>query len=111
MSEHGNQTETPNQEGHVANCLKAIEGYRGQNISKWEAITQISTAIRSATASTDNEQRSTARDTYLTMLDEHDQLLTRASSQGQAGVEPYEGEIYDHQEDFNGKARSKWSIS
>jgi hypothetical protein len=72
MSDHGTQTETPIQQGHVTNCLKAIENYREQNISKWEAVTQISTAIQSATANMDNEQRSTAGDTYLAMLDEHD---------------------------------------
>src|ERR1700729_1248273 len=65
-------TSMSDQEEHVANCLKAIEDYRGQNISKWEAITQISTTIQSVTASTDNKQRSTAGDTYLAMLDEHD---------------------------------------
>ena len=58
MSEHGNQTETPNQEGHVTDCLKAIEEYRGQSISEWEAISQISATIRLTTASMDNEQRS-----------------------------------------------------
>ena len=72
MSEHGNQienqTETPNQGGHIADCLKAIEDYRGQSISKWEAVTKISTAIQSTTPSTDNEQRSTAGDTYIAML-------------------------------------------
>ena len=80
MSKHGNQTETPNQEGHVANCLKAIEEYRGQSISKWEAISQISAAIQSTTAGTDNEQRSTTGDTYLAMLDEHDRLLAGANA-------------------------------
>ena len=111
MSEHGNQTETPNQEGHVADCLKAIEDYKGQSISKWEAITQISTAIRSATASTDNEQRSTAGDTYLAILDEHDRLLTGASARGQSGAEPDDEEVYDRQEEFNGEDGSKRSIS
>jgi hypothetical protein len=95
MSEHGNQTGTPNQEQHVADCLKAIEDYRRQSISKWEAISQISTTIRSTTASTDNKQRSTAGDIYLAMLDEHDRLLAGASAQGQSGVEPYNKEVYD----------------
>jgi hypothetical protein len=72
MSEHGNQSNTPNQEGHVSNCLKAIKDYRKQNISKWEAVTQISSAIQSTTARMDSKQRSTAGDTYLAMLDEHD---------------------------------------
>ena len=80
MTEHEIQTETPNQERHIANCLKAIKNYRGKNISKWEAITQISTAIQSATASMDNEQRSTAGDTYIAMLNKHDQLLTSTNS-------------------------------
>jgi hypothetical protein len=111
MSEHGNQSETPNQEEHVSDCLKAIEDYRGQNISKWEAISQISAAIQSATASTDNEQRSTAGDTYLAMLDEHDRLLTRASSRGHPGTGPYGEETYDQQEEFNGEIGSKRSIS
>ena len=107
MTEHEIQTETPNQEGHITDCLKAIEDYRGQSISKWEAISQISAAIRSTTASTDNEQRSTAGDTYLVMLNEHDRLLAGANAQGQTGVEPYNEEVYDRQEEFNGEIRSK----
>ena len=104
-------TKTPNQEGHVANRLKAIEDYRGQSISKWEAISQICTAIWSTTASTDNKQRSTAGDTYLAMLDKHDWLLARASTQGQSGVKPYDKEVYECQGEFNGKTRSKQSAS
>src|SRR6202050_1582397 len=113
MSEHGSQPEfeSPNQDGHVANCLKAIDEYRGRNISKWEAITQISTAIQSATASTDNEQRSTAGDTYLAMLDEHDRLLTSAGSRGQHGIEQDSDEPNEHQENTNGEARGKRSCS
>jgi hypothetical protein len=56
MSEHEDQTEPPTEEDHVVDCIKAVDDYRGQNISKWEAVSQISAAIRSATASTDNEQ-------------------------------------------------------
>ena len=107
MTEHEIQTETPSQEGHIADCLKAIEDYRGKNISKWEAITQISTTIRLATASMDNGQRSTAGDTYIAMLDEHDRLFTGANSQGQPRDEPYDEELYDQQEVFSGEVGHK----
>jgi hypothetical protein len=53
---YGNRTGSPIPNESVANCLKAVESYRGQSISKWEAITQIGSAIQSATASTDDEQ-------------------------------------------------------
>jgi hypothetical protein len=56
MSKHEDQTGPPTEEDHVVNCIKAIDDYRGQNISKWEAVTQISAAIQSATASMDNKQ-------------------------------------------------------
>ena len=82
MSEHGSQTGSPIPDKSVVNCLKAVEDYRSQSISKWEAITQIASAIQSTTASMDSEQCSTVGDTYLTMLDEHDQLLAKASTRG-----------------------------
>ena len=68
MFEDGNPTETPNQEALVADCLKTVEDYRGENISKWEAVSQIFGAIWSTTASADSQQRSAAGDTYLAML-------------------------------------------
>jgi hypothetical protein len=86
MSEHEDQVETPTQEKHIVNCIKAVDDYRGQNINEWEAVSQISTAIWLATASTDNEQRANTGGTYLTMLDEHDQMLTNASSCGYQGL-------------------------
>jgi len=82
MSQHGSQTSSPVPDESVTTCLRAVEDYRGQGISKWEAVTQIASAINSSTAGTDNEQRSTAGDTYLAMLDEHDQLLAKASARG-----------------------------
>jgi hypothetical protein len=94
----------------VADCLKAVEDYKGQNISKWEAISQIATAIQLVTASTDNKQQSTAGDTYLAMLDKHDNLLIRTSNQGQQGDRPDGGEER-YKENTNGEARSKHSLS
>ena len=41
------------------------------------------------------------------MLDEHDRLLSGASTRGQQGVEPYDEGGYDQQEDFNGEIGSK----
>ena len=85
MSDYGDNAQT-NQDEHIINCIKSFDDYRGQRIDKWEAITQISAAIQSATASTDIKQRSTARGTYLTMLDEHDRLLAGASSHRYQGL-------------------------
>ena len=82
MSEHGDQSNSPTLQEHIVACLKAIEEYRGQAITKWEAIAQISTAIQSTTAITDIKHRSTTRVTYLTMLNKHNWLLSKASSWG-----------------------------
>ena len=90
MSENGDQHEPSVQDEGVTDCLKAVENYRGSHISKWDAISQITTAIRSSTASTDDEQRASAGGTYLAMLDEHDNLLARASNRGQQGGDQYE---------------------
>src|SRR5882762_3600535 len=68
-------------------------------------------AIQSATASTDDEQRSTAGGTYLAMLNEHDQLLAKASSQGFRRAEPEDERGSTFEEEFNGKTRSKRSPS
>src|ERR1700736_2306220 len=111
MSEDGNPTETPNQEGLVADCLKTIEDYRGKNISKWEAVSQIFSAVRSTTASADSQQRSAAGDTYLAMLDGHDRLLAGANTWGQSGIEPFDEEAEDRQEEFVGETRSKRTLS
>ena len=73
MSEHDKQTEPQTEpqsaEGELAaDCIKAVEDYRGENISKWEAVSQISAALRSATVSTDIEQRSSAGSTLISTL-------------------------------------------
>jgi len=61
----------------------------GVNTQQMGSHFQNRSAIQSITASMDDKQRSTARSTYLAMLDEHDRLLTRASLRGQPGhVEP-----------------------
>ena len=103
MSQHGSQIGSPIPDKNIDNCLKAVEDYRSQDITKWEAITQIASAIQSATASTDNEQRSTAGSTYLAMLDEHDQLLANASARGRRQPEPSAERNSAYEEDFNGE--------
>jgi hypothetical protein len=77
----------------------------------WEAITQIASAIQSATASTDNEQRTAAGDTYLTMLDEHDSLLAKASTRGLQSHEQDDEQNEGIEENIDGEARSKHSHS
>jgi len=86
MSEHEDQVETPTQEKHIIDCIKPLM-IIGPNINKWEVVTQISVASGQprATASTDNEQRANTRGTYLAILDEHDWMLTNASSCGYQG--------------------------
>ena len=56
MSQHERQARSPALDESVTNCLKAVKDYRSQQVSKWEAISQIATAIQFVTASTDNEQ-------------------------------------------------------
>ena len=106
---HGSRTGSPIPNESVANCLKAVESYRGQNISKWEAITRIASAIQSATASTDDEQRTTTGDTYLTMLNEHNCLLAKASARGLQNHEQDTGQHEGNEvseENFDGETRS-----
>lgn len=64
MSKNGDHRETSVQDEGVTDCLKAVENYRGNHISKWDAISQITTSIRSSTASTYDEQRASAGGTY-----------------------------------------------
>ena len=89
MVEHGDPSQTQAsssaQTDHVAECVKAIVDYRGNQISKWAAIAQISTAISSAAATMNEEQRATGG-TYLAMLDEHDQIVTNAHAHGRRGA-------------------------
>ena len=65
MVEHGDLSQTQAsssaQTDHVAECITAITDYRSNQISKWGAITQISAAISSAAATTNEEQWATAR--------------------------------------------------
>jgi hypothetical protein len=109
MSKYENQAETHTDKDHVSECIKAVDNYRGQNISKWESITQILSSIRSATASTDIDQQATAGGTYLAMLDEHDQTLINASSRGRQGLEQNSNENNEQEEDADGEVRSKHS--
>src|SRR6202011_2791120 len=48
---------------------------------------------------------------YLAMLNEHDQLLAGANTWGQSGVEPFDDEAEDCQEEFVGETRSKRTLS
>jgi hypothetical protein len=109
MPDHENQAKTPTEEDHVIECIKAIDDYRGQNISKWEAVTQILSSIRSATPSMDIDQRVTAGGTYLAMLDEHDQTLINAGSWGRQGLEQNNNENNEQEEDADGEIGSKHS--
>jgi hypothetical protein len=110
MSEYEDQAQTPTEENHVSECIKAVDDYRGQNISKWEAVSQILSSIRSTTASTDIDQRATAGGTYLAMLDEHDQALINAGSRGLQGLEQNRNENnVQEEEDVDGEVGSKHS--
>jgi len=58
----------------------------------------------------DDEQRTTAGDTYLTMLDEHDHLLAKASARGLQNREQDTGQHKGNEvseENFDGETRSK----
>ena len=104
----GEQAEPQSAEGNLtADCIKAVNDYRGENISKWKAVSQISAAIRSATASTDSEQRSSAGSTYLAMLDEHDRSLVDASTRGGQRVEQRTDESNEQEDFFNEEIGSK----
>ena len=111
MSQHGSRSRSPVLDESVVNCLKAVKDYRGRNISKWDAITQITSAITSVTASMDNAQRSTAGATYLAMLDKHDHTLARASARGHQGGEDVNEQNEEPEEIFNREAKSKHSHS
>ena len=43
MVEHGDETwASSTQVDHATECIKAVEDYRGQQISKWNTIMQVS---------------------------------------------------------------------
>ena len=95
MVEHGDLSQTQvsssAQTDHVAECVKAIADYRGNRISKWAAIAQISTAISSATTM-NKEQQATAGGTYLTMLDEHDRIVASTHARGRREANRYDND-------------------
>ena len=110
MSDHEDQTEPQSIESDLTvDCVKAVDDYRGESISKWEAVSQISAAIRSATASTDNGQRASAGETYLAMLDEHDRSLVDAGTRGYQRVEQRTSENDEQEDIFDGEVGSKHS--
>jgi hypothetical protein len=87
MVEHGDETQASSstQIDHVVECIKAVSDYRGQRISKWDAIARVSAAISSAAPDTSSGQRTSAGGTYLAMLDEHDRVLAEAHVRGRQG--------------------------
>src|ERR1700720_2378746 len=99
MSQDGDQVATSSPDEPSSQCIKAVEDYRGRNITKWKAIAQISSALESATASTNSKQRSTMGETYLAMLDEHDRGLARASTWGFRDND----DDLDREKEFNGE--------
>src|ERR1700722_6154078 len=102
MSQHGDHSTTPDQDEFTTQCIKAIEDYRGQSITKWEAITPILDALQSATASMNSGQRSTAGGTYLGMLDKHNRFVTGAQTQGLQRLTAYNEENHNPKADFVG---------
>ena len=118
MSQHGVSTttttpedSTATPEDHIAICVKAVVGYRGQEIGKWEVISRILGAIESTASSTDIEQRTAAGETYLAMLDEHDRLLSKASSRGMQGSNQVEDEDRGSEENLVREDRSQSATS
>jgi hypothetical protein len=118
MSQHGVSTttttpedSTATPEDHIAICVKAVIDYRGQEIGKWEAISRILGAIESTASSTDIEQRTAAGETYLAMLDEHDRLLSKASSRGMQGSNQVEDEDRGSEENLVREDRSQSATS
>jgi hypothetical protein len=113
MVEHGDPSQTQAsssaQTDHVADCIKTIADYRGNRISKWTAISQISGAITSATTASE-EQRATAGGTYLAMLDEHDGIVTSAHARGRRETARYDDDD-DEPDDPAGANRSRRSLS
>ena len=88
MVEHADQTQafSSTQVDHVMECLEVVEDYRGQRISKWDTIAQVSTAILSAAASMNSEQHSAAGKMFLAMLNKHDWTLANAHICRQQGL-------------------------
>jgi hypothetical protein len=117
MVGHADETQTststpgPAQADHVADCLRAVEDYRGHRLSKWSAIALISTAISAAAAGTTSEQRTAAGEHYLVMLDEHDRVLADAHTRGRQGPRPVDDANYGADEDAAGEDRSRRSLS
>ena len=102
MSDHEDQTEPHSTKGDLTvDCVKAIDNYRGENISKWEAVSQISATIQSATASMDIGQRASAGETYLAMFNEHDQSLVDARTQGYQRAEQCTNESTEQEDIFD----------
>ena len=85
--------------------------YRGNRISKWGVITQISAAILSAAANMNEEQQATTRGTYLAMLDEHDQILASAHARGRQGADRYKSDNGEPDEDPTGENQGRHSLS
>lgn len=115
---HGADTLTTIPEGsavtpqdHIAICVKAVVNYRGQEIGKWEAISQILGAIQLTTASMDSEQRTTASKTYLAMLDGHDWLLAKAIVKGNQEPNQVKGGEHKLEEDLAGEDQSQSAVS
>jgi hypothetical protein len=70
----------------TAACLEAIEQFEAGSISKWEAISQVFQALEadSESAISTPEQRARAGESYLEMLENHENQLAKAQARGQA---------------------------
>jgi hypothetical protein len=115
MVEYADQSQTQasssTQHDHIAECIKAIADYRGKRVSKWAAIAQISTALSSAAATTNSDQRATAGETYLAMLDEHDRILASAHTRGRQGLRQSDSDEEEPEENPAGEDRARRSLS
>ena len=113
MVEHVDQTQSSSssQVNHIAECIKAVEDYRGQEISKWDAIAQVTAAIASSASGTTSEQRAAAGATYLAMLDEHDRTLASAHNRGRQGRNRDDSETSEQGENIARADGSRQSLS
>ena len=116
MVENAHQTQASSsshssQVDHVAECIKAVDDYRGQQISKWNTVVQITVAISSAIAGMNSMQHAATGGTYLVMLDEHDQVLTNAHVHGRQGPHRNDDDNGEHREDTAREDESQCLLS
>src|ERR1700759_1927241 len=90
-------------------CLEAVKKFENNSISKWEVILQIFQALEGDTVFSTADQRAGVGESYLQMLQNHEQQISQAQTRGQNLQHSSRSMEPEPEPESGGDEHCKWS--